>query len=165
MERPRGLEPPPTAWQAVVLPLYYGRFVLSTSLFITRTAKFRQALPRWQRFARNGSLLQPARRIAPDRGGRCLSDFQYACRTDDRRLLLAFREVRGFFAVNVNAREFFAVLVVHRHLPVMVLPAFIFAQLAFFPTFDHLARPSINSFQTMAIPVRSGKCQFSRLLC
>ena len=25
MERPRGLEPPPTAWQAVVLPLYYGR--------------------------------------------------------------------------------------------------------------------------------------------
>ena len=26
MERPRGLEPPPTAWQAVVLPLYYGRF-------------------------------------------------------------------------------------------------------------------------------------------
>src|SRR6266581_4360636 len=26
LERPRGLEPPPTAWQAVVLPLYYGRF-------------------------------------------------------------------------------------------------------------------------------------------
>jgi hypothetical protein len=25
LERPRGLEPPPTAWQAVVLPLYYGR--------------------------------------------------------------------------------------------------------------------------------------------
>src|SRR5205807_9868845 len=25
MERPRGLEPPPTAWQAVGLPLYYGR--------------------------------------------------------------------------------------------------------------------------------------------
>jgi hypothetical protein len=27
MERPRGLEPPPTAWQAVVLPLYYGRIL------------------------------------------------------------------------------------------------------------------------------------------
>src|SRR5712691_5859781 len=25
MERPMGLEPTPTAWQAVVLPLYYGR--------------------------------------------------------------------------------------------------------------------------------------------
>ena len=25
MERPRGLEPPPGAWQAPVLPLYYGR--------------------------------------------------------------------------------------------------------------------------------------------
>jgi hypothetical protein len=25
LERPRGLEPPPGAWQAPVLPLYYGR--------------------------------------------------------------------------------------------------------------------------------------------
>ncbi len=30
MERPRGLEPPPTAWQAVVLPLYYGRSTCSS---------------------------------------------------------------------------------------------------------------------------------------
>src|SRR3990172_9713522 len=35
MERPRGLDPPPTAWQAVVLPLYYGRFA-SAFQFIAR---------------------------------------------------------------------------------------------------------------------------------
>jgi hypothetical protein len=29
LERPRGLEPPPGAWQAPVLPLYYGRVSVS----------------------------------------------------------------------------------------------------------------------------------------
>lgn len=33
MERPRGIEPPPTAWQAVVQPLYYGRISVSLNAF------------------------------------------------------------------------------------------------------------------------------------
>src|SRR5712692_9386564 len=43
MERPRGLEPPPTAWQAVVLPLYYGRSASPCLAYSTRTKK-RQGL-------------------------------------------------------------------------------------------------------------------------
>lgn len=40
MERPRGLEPPPTAWQAVVLPLYYGRI---SYIFIARRFRSHKA--------------------------------------------------------------------------------------------------------------------------
>lgn len=45
MERPMGLEPTPTAWQAVVLPLYYGRAVLKTLACPLRNDKKDCGLP------------------------------------------------------------------------------------------------------------------------
>jgi hypothetical protein len=40
----------------------------------------------------------------------------------DRRLLLAIGKPRGSLAVNVDAGEFLAVVVIHGHLPVTVFP-------------------------------------------
>ena len=54
MERPRGLEPPPTAWQAVVLPLYYGRFAQS---FYSMAARRRQAAVAWRNTPPHGSAV------------------------------------------------------------------------------------------------------------
>lgn len=51
LERPMGLEPTPTAWQAVVLPLYYGR--LDVRLFYS-TALLAAASGLWRRPATRG---------------------------------------------------------------------------------------------------------------
>jgi hypothetical protein len=59
MERPRGLEPPPTAWQAVVLPLYYGR--IPERIYSTRSRPPQvcglRAFPLGRRCVREGSAL------------------------------------------------------------------------------------------------------------
>ena len=110
MERPRGLEPPPTAWQAVVLPLYYGRFA---TIFYSMAPGAGQGL---------------APRRSPARGG--LADPEHARELHHRGLPLALRELHGFVVIGVDAGKLLAVVIKDGYLPVPMLSALIFAELS-----------------------------------
>ncbi len=118
LERPRGLEPPPTAWQAVVLPLYYGRSQRTKRLYHARQTTARHT-PTFCLFS-YGSV--PFRESI---------DLAYASGSDHRRLLLSLGESHGLGSVNIDAGKLLTVLVVNGHLPVPVLAPFIFAQNTF----------------------------------
>ena len=106
MERPRGLEPPPTAWQAVVLPLYYGR--ISDQKFITRWRK-RHKLGTEARLSARPLRAFPS------------ADLHHTRCLHYRRPLLPLRKARGLGAVGIHARKFVAIAVVHGHLIMAML--------------------------------------------
>ncbi len=128
MERPRGLEPPPTAWQAVVLPLYYGR---SAYAFYSTGPARRQARPQ-----RQTGTPRPSFPCSSGTGlwenARGLVDLGHARRLYHRRLLLPFGELRRFGAVRVHPREFLAVMVIDGNLPVPMLAPLVFPELGSF---------------------------------
>lgn len=119
MERPRGLEPPPTAWQAVVLPLYYGREkgrFCSRNFYSMRTTAEQEAAT--QSFAGchyvpQNTALQAVRLI----------DFDDPGGLYDRRLFLSIGEARRSLPVDVNPRELLPVMVIHGDLPMTVFAA------------------------------------------
>jgi hypothetical protein len=121
MERPRGLEPPPTAWQAVVLPLYYGRETINpvAETFIARETPLNKGAKTHPFPEHSIRPRSKARRCSPVR----LIDFDDSSRLHDRRLFLSVGEARRALPVDVNAREFFSVMVVHGNLPMTVLAA------------------------------------------
>jgi hypothetical protein len=119
MERPRGLEPPPTAWQAVVLPLYYGREKAhrEAETFIACEAR------------RDKSAHARLPDVPPGKSARLrtqpwvhLIDFDDSRRLDDRRLFLPLGEACRALPIDINPREFFAVMVINGDLP-MTVPA------------------------------------------
>jgi hypothetical protein len=117
MERPRGLEPPPTAWQAVVLPLYYGR---ETPIPVVETFIARE--PPWNKgrspqvFGTPVGLGHKASHQALIR----LIDFDNSSGLHDWRLFLPLGKAGRALPVDVNPRELFSVMVVDRNLPVTV---------------------------------------------
>jgi hypothetical protein len=144
LERPRGLEPPPTAWQAVVLPLYYGRF-----------AQLRQRLEASKTFiARSAAPEQACSSIQKRRDW--LIYFEDAGSAHNRGFLLPFGKARRPLAIDVHASESLPVLVVDRHLPVPVFAPLVSAKAAapFSLLFFHFGSPfgqrTIASFQVFA---------------
>ncbi len=122
LERPRGLEPPPTAWQAVVLPLYYGR---PTAFFFYSTHTER---PQGRR-ARRGRT-NPRNRSRYERGalsGR-LADPDDSRSFHHGRFLLPLCKIGRLRAVGVDPGEPLAIAVEDRHLPVAVLASLVFAE-------------------------------------
>jgi hypothetical protein len=100
MERPTGIEPVPEAWQASVLPLYYGRPVLS---IYSMPAVYQQA---------------GGKNLFPHAGS---SNLDNSGRLHDRRPLLPGGEARGSYPIGVHTRKFLAVTVIHDYLPVTML--------------------------------------------
>src|SRR5712691_10075061 len=131
MERPRGLEPPPTAWQAVVLPLYYGRSRLT--LLITRGGSGHKAC-----------IVGPGLEPPPPR----LTDLNDARRLDDRRFLLPFGKFRGLGAVGVNPAKLLAVVIIDGDLPVPMFAPLVLTELGS-SSFSHEYRQ--QSRRTMPI--------------
>jgi len=67
-------------------------------------------------------------------GADSLVDFQDARRLHHRRFLLAIGEALGAFPINVNARELFAVVIVHSDLPVAMFASSVLGESAGLPT-------------------------------
>ena len=133
MERTRGLEPPPTAWQAVVLPLYYGR---STYLLIARAQNADKLVP-CRTKQRHHRRCPSAQKLRVRENGRGLDDLHDARSLHHRRLLLPLGELGGLGAVNVHARELFAIVVIDSDEPVPVLAPPVFSQLSSFSSLLH----------------------------
>src|SRR2546428_675954 len=131
MERPRGLEPPPTAWQAVVLPLYYGRSGLT--LLITRGGSGHKAC-----------IVGPGLEPPPPR----LTDLNDARRLDDRRFLLPCDNSRGLGAVGETRPNLLAVVIIDGPLPVPMFAPLVLTELGS-SSFSHEYRQ--QSRRTMPI--------------
>jgi hypothetical protein len=124
MERDKRIELSPPPWQGGVLPLYESR--LRSNDAPTQNI-YSMALTEGQERAGNAN---PERKTAEnsdrrerDRPSRKkpakrLIDFHDARCLHDRRFLLAFGKPLSTFAVNIDAGELFAVVVVHGYLPV-----------------------------------------------
>lgn len=124
MERDKRIELSPPPWQGGVLPLYESR--LRSNDAPTQNI-YSMALTEGQERAGNAN---PERKTAENsdrrerkRPGRKkpakrLIDFHDARCFHDRRFLLAFGKPLRTFAVNIDARELFAVVIVHGDLPV-----------------------------------------------
>ncbi len=134
MERPRGLEPPPTAWQAVVLPLYYGR---SAYLLIARAQNADKLVPCRTKQRHDRRCFPPAQKLHVRENGCGLDDLHDARSLHHRRLLLPLGELGGLSAVNVHARELFAIVVIDSDEPVPVLAPPVFSQLSSFSSLLH----------------------------
>ena len=124
MERDKRIELSPPPWQGGVLPLYESRLRSDDaptqniySMALTEGQERAEKANREQKTAENSdgrererpSRKKPATRLIDFHDARCLHD---------RRFLLAFRKPLSTFAVNIDAGELFAVVIVHGYLPV-----------------------------------------------
>ena len=115
MERPMGIEPTPKAWQAFVLPLYYGRFA---PLFYSTPPG-------------RPTSIRPAR-VTPDRPKKKFAQLNHsrylgdAGSLYDGRPLLPFGKAGGFVVVCVHAAKPLSIRVEHGNEPVMMLATPIF---------------------------------------
>ena len=125
MERPRGLEPPPTAWQAVVLPLYYGR---PAGKIIYNTPLGTRQGPHLTRGAARGH--EPSARRAGSKDSAWLIDFEDPGSADDRRFLLPLGKPNSPLSIDIHPGKLFAVVVIDGDLPVPMLAAFVVAESA-----------------------------------
>ena len=156
MERDKGIEPSPPPWQGGVLPLYESRARENSSklYFYSMRLQAGQGFPASSEFRTAASI----RAAEPELK---LVDFQNACRLYDRRFLLALGEALGAVAVDVDASELLAVMIVDRHLPVPVLATPIFVQprgpLHSFFLFHDWLIPSGRGIVQVSAPKR--KCQ------
>jgi hypothetical protein len=123
MERDKRIELSPPPWQGGVLPLYESR--LRSDDAPTQNI-YSMALMEGQERAGNAN---PERKTAENSDRRererpskknatRLIDFHDARCFHDRRFLLAFGKPLSTFAVNIDAGELFAVVIVHGYLPV-----------------------------------------------
>jgi hypothetical protein len=120
-----GIEPTPKAWQAFVLPLYYGRPTLSFySTFTHRPQADLRAHVRAVPF--DGSKKQIS-------VSGLLGELADPGALDHGRLSLPFGEASSLVAVRVDAAEFFPVRVVHSNEPVMMPAATIITERSFLP--------------------------------
>lgn len=158
MERPRGLEPPPTAWQAVVLPLYYGR---SGLIFYSTLKPQLQAsvlsmdptrtLPSVLRvLLANAKVLRIQKMCSSD----ALLDLNNASGLYYRGPLLAVRKPLGLFLISVHAAEFFSICIVDSHEEMLVLAASIFSKSGLLSSF-HVIRLPAYQYLRFATPAQA----------
>jgi hypothetical protein len=166
LERPRGLEPPPGAWQAPVLPLYYGRpvFGIYSTPPKTRQAR-RQVADNAQdetpvTRTRTGAGSPNAPRDSPLPGqGHSTNNLQLnlayqdnARGLHDGRPFLPVRKSRSFGPVGVHTGELLAIAIVHGYLPVAVFATLIIAKSAAFLRLFQWRCPVDGRIVALSIP-------------
>jgi hypothetical protein len=125
MERDKRIELSPPPWQGGVLPLYESRLRSDPVLpvaFIACSIPTNKTRTEAKGTDREG--VHPLRQRVPgfqvEKPASRLIHFQNSSRFHHRRLLLAFGEPFGAFAIDVYATELLAVVVIHCDLPVSV---------------------------------------------
>jgi hypothetical protein len=142
MERPRGIEPPPTAWQAVVRPLYYGRISVGANVLFYSTPPITGQGPGGSIRSETitGTHIQGTSgpsgfltwSAAATRRKGASVNLEDAGGTNDRRLFLPLRKSIGALAVDIDPGKLFTVLIVDGNLPVAVLAPPVFFEPAVF---------------------------------
>ena len=128
MERPRGLEPPPTAWQAVVLPLYYGRNVRESG---GRQLVFYSTRRELQQGSNDAFVRTNAARFEKRSGNAkafSLIHFDDARSSHHRGPFLPLSKSLGPLAIDVHARKPLPIGVIDGYLPVSVFAAAVAVQ-------------------------------------